>query len=653
MNDLDYNDSKKNDEGEESRTSKEEEGQMDLLDDFIEHVAKENVQSNSIKEDFKEEKNGTCFESDASDCQPSDEMNIMIEVGDALGYDVKGCKRSLTKMINGIAWLGEDPEVLLLCGIQMCSQKIGFGVTITTSLWKGNIILFDDINEVRCESKRFGSIFSTNDAAIFNNFTQEVGLIDLPIGGRMFTWMNKSGSKLSKLDRLGLNGMWKDMKIQKISRRINSKRKSQAIQGILHEGIWITDPSDIKLDFLNFYKEKFSFQDSSIIFPSMSNLKCRTDLDRANLDSLVMLDEIKSVDVMKPDIQNFMFRLFSSSSFPPGLHYALTDGLRANLFRGIKTNISNSNLYGVGVSSEKIEDMAAGTGCSASNIPLSGWKAYMLFLGGRLTLIKSVLGSLGATGDKRTITWIKWSNILASFKNKGKVLKSIHGSEAGIDLKGCKTNGLWARIVGTIFHFHSSGFVPFNSLRFKVEDGSMVHFWKDTWLGDTPLCHRFNRLYRLEKNPNCFIIDRILNGLWKWDWNRSIFGGRLQADLHKLLVDIGSLNIEVDSDCLVSSPSTDGFFLVCFTHKHIDNFMLSSSLPSISWCKIIPFKDKICMWRMLMNRIPHPLNLSSRGLDLDSILRPVCNEVVESNSHLFFSCVAASNIRGSSVDGVI
>lgn len=30
------------------------------------------------------------------------EMNSMIEVVDALGYDVKGCKRSIRKMINGI-----------------------------------------------------------------------------------------------------------------------------------------------------------------------------------------------------------------------------------------------------------------------------------------------------------------------------------------------------------------------------------------------------------------------------------------------------------------------------------------------------------------------------------------------------------------------
>nr|GEW02237.1 hypothetical protein [Tanacetum cinerariifolium] len=762
-----------------------------------------------------------------------DEMNRMIEVGDALGYDVKGCKRSMRKMINGIAWLGEDHEVLLLCGIQVFSQRIGFGVTITTSLWK------------------------------------EVGLIDLPMGGRMFTWMNKSESKLSKLDRfmvsnnvliahsymnvtasdadrlLRINTLqeldnlekldsmdliqkarvkWDvegDENSKKIHGVINSKRKSQAIQGILHEGIWITDPSDIKLAFLNFYKEKFSCQVSSVIFPSMSNMKHLTNLDRANLDSMVTLDEIKSVvwdcgsqkalgpdgisfkfvkhfwEVMKPDIQNFVLHFFFSGSFPPGLnsffsllsqrclilfilktldlfrlsvsntrlwqkslqtdsqrssirslimskpllfrvakysililsevidwykkrkkklllfkvgfekafdsvswrfldhvldkmgfsgtwrnwimaglrssrasilvngsptsefsfkrglrqgdpfspflfiivmeglHYALMDGLRANLFRG--SNMSKFSNWNVLIERFKSR--------------LSGWKANMLSSGGRLTLIKSVLSSLGiyyfsifkapeavlkvleslraaffwgATGDKRKIAWIK--------------------CEAGIDLKGCQTNGLWARIVGTIFHLHSSDFVPLNSLRFKVGDGYMVRFWKDAWLGDTPLCHRFNRLYRLEKNPNCYIIDRIVKCSWKWDWNRSIFGGRLQADLHKLLVDIGSLNIEVDSDCLVSSLSTDGFFSVSFTRKHIDNCMLSSSLPSTRWCKIIPQKVNIFMWRMFLDRLPHRLNLSSRGLDLDSILCSVCNEVIESNSHLFFSCVAASNI---------
>ena len=66
---------------------------------------------------------------------------------------------------------------------------------------KGKFILFGDMNVVRNENKRFGSIFSQIEADHFNSFIDLTCLIDLPIGGRLYTWMNKAGTKLSKLDR--------------------------------------------------------------------------------------------------------------------------------------------------------------------------------------------------------------------------------------------------------------------------------------------------------------------------------------------------------------------------------------------------------------------------------------------------------------------
>ncbi|GJZ58751.1 RNA-directed DNA polymerase, eukaryota, reverse transcriptase zinc-binding domain protein [Tanacetum coccineum] len=65
----------------------------------------------------------------------------------------------------------------------------------------GNVILFGDLNEVRCEAERSGSFFSSSDTEIFNTFIHNVGFIDLLLGGRKFTWMNKTGAKMSKLDR--------------------------------------------------------------------------------------------------------------------------------------------------------------------------------------------------------------------------------------------------------------------------------------------------------------------------------------------------------------------------------------------------------------------------------------------------------------------
>nr|GEX73654.1 RNA-directed DNA polymerase, eukaryota, reverse transcriptase zinc-binding domain protein [Tanacetum cinerariifolium] len=89
----------------------------------------------------------------------------------------------------------------------------------------------------------------------------------------------------------------------------------------------------------------------------------------------------------------------------------------------LKINIHISNIYGIGVNEEEVYNMASSAGCIAGNIPfnylglpigsnmkstaswnflvdrfcsrLSTWKANLLSIGGRLNLIKSVLGSLG------------------------------------------------------------------------------------------------------------------------------------------------------------------------------------------------------------------------------------------------------------------
>ncbi|GJR60339.1 RNA-directed DNA polymerase, eukaryota, reverse transcriptase zinc-binding domain protein [Tanacetum coccineum] len=239
----------------ESYTSNEEENPMDTLDDFVEQVVEEKGKSHSTnegshvetassggkppgfenavkKEDIphsvptKEDSvvNSKEEEKKASDSDVSIPPGFESLVkrdnecsnssprskGDALGYDVKGCNRSLRKMLNGIGasagkWKNsvEDYFLINVYGPQKQPEKYILWDLLRSFIQnhQGNFILFGDLNEVRCETERFGSNFSSSDAAIFNAFIQDVGLIDLPMGGKMFTWMNKSGSKLSKLDR--------------------------------------------------------------------------------------------------------------------------------------------------------------------------------------------------------------------------------------------------------------------------------------------------------------------------------------------------------------------------------------------------------------------------------------------------------------------
>nr|GFB16581.1 RNA-directed DNA polymerase, eukaryota, reverse transcriptase zinc-binding domain protein [Tanacetum cinerariifolium] len=151
----------------------------------------------------------------------------------------------------------------------------------------------------------------------------------------------------------------------------------------------------------------------------------------------------------------------------------------------------------------------------------------MLSIGGSLTPIKAVLGSIciyymsifkcpeyvlkelesirasffwGGNRDKRKMAWIKWEYILASFHKGGLetgslkafnlallqkwrwrfvhntdslwvcVLKAIHGDEAGFNLKGCNNNGFWSSIISSYSNLHTPDIIPIYSLCRKVGD---------------------------------------------------------------------------------------------------------------------------------------------------------------------------------------
>ncbi|GJT42666.1 RNA-directed DNA polymerase, eukaryota, reverse transcriptase zinc-binding domain protein [Tanacetum coccineum] len=284
---------------------------------------------------------------------------------------------------------------------------------------------------------------------------------------------------------------------------------------------------------------------------------------------------------------------------------------------GLKINVYKSNLYGVGVSSSEIKHFDFRHGMCMADCQDGKLASFLLvslnrFLGSLgiyyLSIFKAPkvtikdlesLHALFFSEDKKKLVWIKWPTILASFDKGGLgvVVKSIHGDEAGIDLRGCQTNGLWASIVGTINHLHSNGILPLKSIRFNVGDGSLIRFWKDTWLGDLPI----------------YIL-------------------------------IGSLEMVDGGDCCLRTLSQDGTYSVSNMRKHIDDVMLPKNLPCTRCFKVIPKNINIFMWRFFMDRLLDLLNLSKRGLDVASILCPSCNRHAESNAHVFFSCDTALSI---------
>nr|GEX40303.1 hypothetical protein [Tanacetum cinerariifolium] len=224
-----------------------------------------------------------------------------------------------------------------------------------------------------------------------------------------------------------------------------------------------------------------------------------------------------------------------------------------HLASGLKVNFIKSKLFGVGVTLLEVNSIALSIDCQPSELTciylglpavenmsrcanwsplihrfvkrLSRWKSKTLSSGGHLTLIKFVLGGLGAlsplnqgglgicslkvSNQSMLIKW-RWRFYKEDNALWGKFIHSIHGYNGGLgDLSSIKyKSGPWYRIVKL-----NDDLLPIridlkNIFKRKVGNGESTRFWLDNWVGGGPLNVSYPRLFRLEVNKNCLVRDR-------------------------------------------------------------------------------------------------------------------------------------------------
>ncbi|XP_071718424.1 uncharacterized protein [Rutidosis leptorrhynchoides] len=399
------------------------------------------------------------------------------------------------------------------------------------------------------------------------------------------------------------------------------------------------------------------------------------------------------------------------------------------LVSGLQVNIHKSNIMGIGIPLNERNRAANAFGCTPATIPftylgipiganmrrienwntivnkvekrLAKWKVNLLSFGGRLTLIKSVLGALGTyflsmfkapkgvikrleslranflwggSKEDRKIHWVKWSEIIKS-KEKGglgvvsydslnkallykwrwryvtcsewlwvSVIKASHGEQRDgySPLVNKNVTGSWAHINRAISDIHVQHPSVGSSLSLKLGNGNNTLFWFDKWLnGSSPkIC--FPRLFALESDKFCKVSDRRLQDGWSWNWRRQIRSGTESHQLNDLLVAAANIQMFEATDAWVFNLSQQGTFSVSLLRKIIDQNVTGN--PATYWCKYIPPKVNFFLWRARLNRLPDKCSLLVRDVKIDNVLCPSCSTHAEDFTHIFFECNIASQV---------
>nr|GEU92571.1 RNA-directed DNA polymerase, eukaryota [Tanacetum cinerariifolium] len=173
--------------------------------------------------------------------------------------------------------------------------------------------------------------------------------------------------------------------------------------------------------------------------------------------------------------------------------------------------------------------MARVTGCASGAIPF----IYLgLPIGSNMNLIANWQSLID-----------RFRGELSSWKANLLSIGAIHGVDAGMDGKGCKSKGMWEKIVGSYSQLHAINVIPISTLHHKVGCGSSTKI----------------------REPN-------------------------EEALMSMVAEIGNVTLSNQPDYWHWNIDPDGIFSVNATRNHIDDCLLPSLSPSSRWSKFLPGK---------------------------------------------------------------
>ncbi|GJZ47836.1 RNA-directed DNA polymerase, eukaryota [Tanacetum coccineum] len=321
------------------------------------------------------------------------------------------------------------------------------------------------------------------------------------------------------------------------------------------------------------------------------------------------------------------------------------------LASGLKINLHKSKLMGIGISHDAVVSAARSIGCTTFQAPFNylGVKVGLPVPKGVLYKLESIRKIFfnGVENSEKKVSLICWKKVLASKLNGGlgvssffatnrallfkwiwrffsdgtslwsRFIIAIHGVRGTLDTSIIVSKrSPWLDIVREFKDLSNNGIDLLSLIKKKVGNGVSTSFWEDVWLADSPLKNMYPRLYLLEADKHSSVASKLLDSFLIASFRRHPRGDVEEEQLQRLIETWNFID---------------------------DSFLLNMETPT-RWVKTIPIKINIFAWKVFLDKLPTRLNLSLRGIDIPSIICPLCSITVESTSHLFFSCHLARQL---------
>jgi hypothetical protein len=271
--------------------------------------------------------------------------------------------------------------------------------------------------------------------------------------------------------------------------------------------------------------------------------------------------------------------------------------------------------------------------------------------------------------DVRKTAWVCWKKVLASHRDGGlgvnnifalnhallfkriwrflvypnalwvNVVKAIHGEGGGIDAMVRKVypSSVWINVLKPMDSIKDHGIDLLACCNRRIGDGCSTRFWSDKWVENGILKDIFPSVYALELDMSITVATKKAQGTGIDSLRRHPRGGvesTQWSQIQTLITDIQLTSME-DRWCWTLEGR--GQFSVKSARVAVDKKILIANGDPARWSKFRPKKVNIMVWKM-MDRISTRVNLDARGIDIPSVLCPICEGCSETVNYLFFEC---------------